>query len=108
MERQKAKSPEEASRNDIFSVLLNAVDPYTDQRIPMPELWMESNTLIVAGKFMLVAKRPSRMLPFNARWSYSTCSMVHRAFETRPRNVIHALLESPLWLRYALRYLLTV
>lgn len=49
MEREKTKARGEASRNDIFSVLLNAVDPYTDQRIPMPELWMESNTLIVAG-----------------------------------------------------------
>lgn len=36
-------------RKDIFSLLLTAQDPDTGDNIPLPELWMESNTLIVAG-----------------------------------------------------------
>lgn len=36
-------------RKDIFSLLLTAQDPNTGDNIPLPELWMESNTLIVAG-----------------------------------------------------------
>lgn len=36
-------------RKDIFSLLLTAQDPDTGDGIPLPELWMESNTLIVAG-----------------------------------------------------------
>lgn len=36
-------------RKDIFSLLLTAQDPDTGDSIPLPELWMESNTLIVAG-----------------------------------------------------------
>lgn len=38
-----------AKRKDIFSLLLTAQDPDTGDNIPLPELWMESNTLIVAG-----------------------------------------------------------
>lgn len=38
-----------AKRKDIFSLLLTAQDPDTGNGIPLPELWMESNTLIVAG-----------------------------------------------------------
>lgn len=38
-----------AKRKDIFSLLLTAQDPDTGNSIPLPELWMESNTLIVAG-----------------------------------------------------------
>lgn len=39
----------ESGRRDIFSFLLNAKDPETGQGFPMNELWMEGNTLIVAG-----------------------------------------------------------
>lgn len=49
MERQKNNSPEEAARKDIFNVLLNAKDPETGEGVPQQELWMEGNTLIVAG-----------------------------------------------------------
>lgn len=37
------------TRRDIFSFLLHAKDPETGDGFPMPELWMEGNTLIVAG-----------------------------------------------------------
>lgn len=47
MERQ--KNGEGKGRKDIFSFLLTAKDPETGEGVPMPELWMESNTLIVAG-----------------------------------------------------------
>jgi cytochrome P450 len=36
-------------RRDIFSFLLHAKDPESGEGMPMPELWMEGNTLIVAG-----------------------------------------------------------
>jgi cytochrome P450 len=36
-------------RKDIFSFLLHAKDPESGEGMPMPELWMEGNTLIVAG-----------------------------------------------------------
>ncbi|KAK5121604.1 hypothetical protein LTR85_004776 [Meristemomyces frigidus] len=39
----------ETGRRDIFSFLLHAKDPETGEGFPMPELWMEGNTLIVAG-----------------------------------------------------------
>ncbi|KAK1055152.1 hypothetical protein LTR74_015868 [Friedmanniomyces endolithicus] len=39
----------ESGRRDIFSYLLHAKDPETGTGFPMPELWMEGNTLIVAG-----------------------------------------------------------
>lgn len=39
----------ESGRRDIFSFLLTAKDPETGQGFPMNELWMEGNTLIVAG-----------------------------------------------------------
>ena len=39
----------ETGRRDIFAFLLHAKDPETGEGFPMPELWMEGNTLIVAG-----------------------------------------------------------
>ncbi|KAF7194271.1 Cytochrome P450 monooxygenase [Pseudocercospora fuligena] len=39
----------ETGRRDIFSFLMTAKDPETGEGMPMPELWMEGNTLIVAG-----------------------------------------------------------
>ncbi|SMY28276.1 unnamed protein product [Zymoseptoria tritici ST99CH_1A5] len=39
----------EPVRRDIFSFLLHAKDPESGAGMPMPELWMEGNTLIVAG-----------------------------------------------------------
>ena len=39
----------EMGRKDIFTFLLHAKDPETGEGFPMPELWMEGNTLIVAG-----------------------------------------------------------
>jgi cytochrome P450 len=39
----------ETGRKDIFSFLLTAKDPETGDGLPMPELMMEGNTLIVAG-----------------------------------------------------------
>lgn len=39
----------ETGRRDIFSFLLHAKDPETGEGFPLPELWMEGNTLIVAG-----------------------------------------------------------
>lgn len=38
-----------STRRDIFSFLLRAKDPESDQGMTMQELWMEGNTLIVAG-----------------------------------------------------------
>jgi len=53
MERQQQQSDDNKNplkkRKDIFSLLLTAQDPDTGDNIPLPELWMESNTLIVAG-----------------------------------------------------------
>lgn len=46
--RNKA-SPTESARRDIFSFLLHAKDPQSGEGMPMPELCMEGNTLIVAG-----------------------------------------------------------
>ena len=37
------------TRKDIFSILLHAKDPETGEGLSWPELWMEGNTLIVAG-----------------------------------------------------------
>lgn len=51
-EKQKRSDDDDNSltkRKDIFSLLLTAQDPDTGDNIPLPELWMESNTLIVAG-----------------------------------------------------------
>jgi cytochrome P450 len=39
----------ESGRRDIFSFLLNAKDPESGQGFHQNELWMEGNTLIVAG-----------------------------------------------------------
>lgn len=39
----------ESGRRDIFSFLLHAKDPESGDGMPMAELWMEANTLIVAG-----------------------------------------------------------
>lgn len=39
----------ESGRRDIFSFLLHAKDPEAGDGMPMAELWMEANTLIVAG-----------------------------------------------------------
>lgn len=48
-EHAKAGPQMETGRKDIFSFLLHAKDPETGDGMPMPELWMEGNTLIVAG-----------------------------------------------------------
>ncbi|KAK6543679.1 hypothetical protein TWF694_000416 [Orbilia ellipsospora] len=37
------------ARKDFFYYLLNAVDPETGEKLTMPELWSESNVLMVAG-----------------------------------------------------------
>jgi cytochrome P450 len=47
--KERAEGLTESGRQDIFSFLLEAKDPETGQGFPMPELWMEGNTLIVAG-----------------------------------------------------------
>jgi cytochrome P450 len=54
MERTKANAQSgsplmESGRRDIFSFLLNAKDPESGQGFHQNELWMEGNTLIVAG-----------------------------------------------------------
>ncbi|TKA72850.1 hypothetical protein B0A55_07699 [Friedmanniomyces simplex] len=49
MARMKENGFGESGRRDIFSFLLHAKDPETGTGFPMPELWMEGNTLIVAG-----------------------------------------------------------
>jgi cytochrome P450 len=46
---QPGSAPTETTRRDIFSFLLHAKDPESGEGMPMPELWMEGNTLIVAG-----------------------------------------------------------
>ncbi|CAK3811186.1 P450 monooxygenase [Lecanosticta acicola] len=48
-EHAKAGPQMETGRKDIFSFLLHAKDPESGDGMPMPELWMEGNTLIVAG-----------------------------------------------------------
>ena len=47
--REKESPSAESQRKDIYSFLLSAKDPETGEGFPTPELWMEGNTLIVAG-----------------------------------------------------------
>ncbi|WPG97869.1 Hypothetical protein R9X50_00065100 [Acrodontium crateriforme] len=49
MARTKEHAKGDTGRKDIFSFLMRAKDPETGEGFPMPELWMEGNTLIVAG-----------------------------------------------------------
>lgn len=50
MERtERDKKEGDTGRKDIFSFMLHARDPETGQGLPTQELWMEGNTLIVAG-----------------------------------------------------------
>ena len=49
MQRMQDKSFGETGRKDIFSYLLTAKDPETGVGMPKGELFMEGNTLIVAG-----------------------------------------------------------
>lgn len=49
MQRMADKSFGETGRKDIFSYLLTAKDPESGVRMPKGELFMEGNTLIVAG-----------------------------------------------------------
>jgi hypothetical protein len=49
VERSNNTSLDTSGRKDIFSYLLNAKDPETGEGLPKSELWMEGNTLIVAG-----------------------------------------------------------
>lgn len=50
MERTERDEKEgDTGRRDIFSFMLHARDPETGQGLPTQELWMEGNTLIVAG-----------------------------------------------------------
>jgi cytochrome P450 len=47
--KDRADGLTDSGREDIFSFLLKAKDPETGESMEMPELWMEGNTLIVAG-----------------------------------------------------------
>jgi cytochrome P450 len=49
VERSNNTSLDSSGRKDIFHHLLNAKDPETGEGLPKSELWMEGNTLIVAG-----------------------------------------------------------
>lgn len=49
IERSSNTSLDSSGRKDIFHYLLNAKDPETGEGLPKGELWMEGNTLIVAG-----------------------------------------------------------
>jgi cytochrome P450 len=49
MERSQNTSLDNSGRKDIFHYLLGAKDPDTGEGMPKSELYMESNTLIVAG-----------------------------------------------------------
>jgi len=49
IERSNNISLDSSGRKDIFHYLLNAKDPETGEGLPKSELWMEGNTLIVAG-----------------------------------------------------------
>lgn len=49
MERSQSKALDNLGRKDIFHYLLHAKDPETGEGLPPSELWMEGNTLIVAG-----------------------------------------------------------
>ena len=46
---QPGAPPVDNGRKDIFTFLMRARDPETGHSMPMSELWMEGNTLIVAG-----------------------------------------------------------
>ena len=52
MERTKCNA--DPIRKDIFHHLLHAKDPETGEGFSQRELWGESNTLIIAGKGVLV------------------------------------------------------
>lgn len=47
--KDRAEGLAATGRKDIFSFLLESRDPDTGEGFSMPELWMEGNTLIVAG-----------------------------------------------------------
>jgi cytochrome P450 len=49
VERSQNTSLDNSGRKDIFHYLLSAKDPDTGEGMPQSELYMESNTLIVAG-----------------------------------------------------------
>lgn len=49
IERSQNTSLDTSGRKDIFHYLLNAKDPETGESLPKSELFMEGNTLIVAG-----------------------------------------------------------
>lgn len=49
VKRSNNTSIDSSGRKDIFHYLLNAKDPETGEGLPKGELWMEGNTLIVAG-----------------------------------------------------------
>jgi cytochrome P450 len=49
VERSQDTSLENSGRKDIFHYLLDAKDPETGEGMPRSDLWMEANTLIVAG-----------------------------------------------------------
>lgn len=49
IERSNDNAADRVGRKDIFHYLLNAKDPETGEGMPESELWMEGNTLIVAG-----------------------------------------------------------
>lgn len=49
IERSNNVSLDSSGRKDIFHYLLNAKDSETGEGLPKGELWMEGNTLIVAG-----------------------------------------------------------
>lgn len=49
IERSQNTSLDTSGRKDIFHYLLNAKDPETGEGLPKSELFMEGNTLIVAG-----------------------------------------------------------
>ncbi|KAF2207353.1 hypothetical protein CERZMDRAFT_102447 [Cercospora zeae-maydis SCOH1-5] len=48
-ERMRQTTGDTTSRKDFFHHLLNATDPETNQGFSTPELWGESNLLIIAG-----------------------------------------------------------
>lgn len=49
LDRTNDKALDDAGRKDIFHYLLHSKDPETGEGLPQSELWMEGNTLIVAG-----------------------------------------------------------
>ena len=55
--KERMEGKVDPARKDIFHLLLRAKDPETGKGFHQGELWGESNTLIIAGTFLMFYKK---------------------------------------------------